>query len=288
MTKRDIRVARLQINDGVLSERLGKARSWQARVEEDLARLEEKLLAILHDYHEDRESWIGKRSLSTEPPRRDEEAAAKGHRMLIGAWAARILEALFAGALAAVALALPLGWAVLIGVAVALLMALMMEGAAMRLLRKGTPLQGLHAAERWVGFTFVIAVLALAPLAVARTVEEAAVLTGPSLAILTLMLPMLGAALGAAAFLLMSSERFTRVYERLLLEKAETEQFRRELIDFVSEAEDGRPSFDRSRHNDTPEGGFHAIQRVRRDLVHARNAGNGTRRGRNRAHRHPA
>lgn len=232
MNSRETRKARQHIHDGSSERRQAEAQSAIARAEQDVPRLEEKIRGTAQDYRTTREAWTGKPAPVNEAPRVDLEARAKARRMLVGAWAAGLLEVVFAAFVSAYFLNLSPIRAALTGIVLAVLTAFMVEGARMKVYQSHRPLQSLRSAERWIGIAFWVAMLGLVPLVAARTLEWASGLTNVSLGILTLTLPTLTGSLFFAAFILRWSERYTREYERLLAERRETTQFLRDLRSF--------------------------------------------------------
>jgi hypothetical protein len=242
MERREIARAWRQILDGSPRSRREMAASYKRKAELDLVQIDGGLGETAYEYQRKREAWTGMTPPDRKIPPVPTRAITRARTVWAAGVAALLLELLFAGFLASWLFAFPWYAAVPIAIVVAILLMVVIEGAASRVYREERPRESLRVFERLVGVTFGISFFALAPLVLVRTIPELAWAVGPALAILSLSQPALSAFFFLTARVAGWEEVLGRRFWKLRKEQAETKRFLDDLDRFGGDGDGEFPT----------------------------------------------
>ena len=229
--------ARVEIEDGSPDRRELVTRAWIARLASFRDPLAGKMEAVSGEFRETKEAWSGKRLPKDTIPYAEREEEEKSRLLRLGAVAALTLEVLLAVFASIVFLAFFWPIAAVIGVLVALLLAVQIKGLLATQWNPELPRRSLQRLLGWTWLSFWISFVGMAVLLFARTNLWAAPLLFFVLPILSLSLPTLAAALFILSHVYGRFGRLERLHAQLQEQVVELDQLLRQLRRYIPRRE---------------------------------------------------
>lgn len=223
------RRVRAAVDDGPPGHRRAMAEHWAARLDTSREQLVRKLKAIEADLLRTREGWTGQVAGRVAEHHLDSEDQSRSRRLALGGAVSMAIEVILTAYVSAAFLNFIWWLACLIGVLVAILLALLVKSALVLMWEPERPRASVKSVTACVWASFWLSMGGIGALLVARTVPALGPAADVALATLSLSLPIL-----AGSFFMMSSiygrvawldARRDRLQERI----AELDQLVREL-----------------------------------------------------------
>lgn len=243
MTFTELLTIKREFQAGAPRTRRERATLWVPVLEEDAVALERRCEQITADYREALEIRTGLEARPTDIPHVDPEATRQALWVRRAGFAIMAIETILAVGVSIWSLTL---WPVLSGVIGGFIaIAWTVGGLGVHYGRSDSvnPSPALRSARWGILFSFVVSLLGLAPVLLARTVPDAAALTGVATAVITLGFSSLAAYLFFQAFLIDWAAPYAREYDRVQRELALTNQLRREAREVAAGRFPLRPSW---------------------------------------------
>jgi hypothetical protein len=250
MTQRGMDFVRGQLRDGRPRVRRERASLWVSVLSSDLKAKTQRLSQVVADYRDALELRTGIEADQSDLPHVDAEDRRKAFWNRAGGFAVLVIETILAVGLSIWSLTL---WPILsgiVGAVVAIAWTLGSLGVHYGRGDAGRPEASLQAARRGAGVSFYVGLVGFVPLLLARTVPEAALLTGIATAVISLGFSSLAAYLFLLAFLIAWAEPYAKEYATLQAEIALTQQ----LVEEAGEIASGRFPLRRNDHPDSGSG----------------------------------
>lgn len=230
MTIRERSSIQQELRDGPPRARRERAALWVPVLRADVRALRQRIEQVTRDYHSALELRTGLEATSSDFPHVDPEDRRKAFWARLGGSAILAIETVLAIGLSIWSLTL---WPVVAG-AIGALVALGWTAGSLGVhygcAETDRPLRALQAGKRGTWLSFVIALIALVPLLLARAVAPAAALTGLATTVISLGFSSLSAHLFLVAFLATWAGPSTKEFQGLQVEIALTEQLEQEAI----------------------------------------------------------
>jgi hypothetical protein len=237
-----------ELHDGPPRRRRERATLWLPVLRQEIENRGQRLRRVVAQYRDALELRTGLEAGPDDIPHVDAEDRRKAFWTRFGGFAVLIIEIILAVGLSIWSLTL---WPILAGILgaiVAIAWTLGSLGVHYGRGDAGRPEASLQAARRGVGVSFYVGLVGFVPLLLARTVPEAALLTGIATAVISLGFSSLAAYLFLLAFLIAWAEPYAKEYATLQAEIAVTQQ----LLEEAGEIASGRFPL---RRKDSPDSG---------------------------------
>jgi hypothetical protein len=237
MTESVLQQAQREIEDGSPDRRESVARTWIARIAALRHPVVEKREAVSGEFRETKEAWSGKRLPMDTIPYAEREEEEKSRLLRLSAVAALTLEVLLAVFASITFLAFFWPIAAVIGVLIAVLLAVQIKGLLITKWDPELPRRSVRTLTAWVWLSFLVSIFGIAVLFFARTNLWAAPLLYLVLPILSVSLPMLAGALFVLSHVYGRFGRLERLHAQLHEQVVELDQLLRELRRYIQRRE---------------------------------------------------
>ena len=217
-----------ELHDGRPRARRERASLWILLLASVIDAKTQRLSQVVSDYRDALELRTGMESGQSDFPHVDAEDRRKALWARVGGFAVLVIETILAVGLSIWSLTL---WPIVSGIVggvIAIAWTLGSLGVHYGRGDAGRPEASLQAARRGAGVSFWVGLVGFVPLLLARTVPEAALLTGIATAVISLGFSSLAAYLFLLAFLIGWAEPYTIEYSGLQAEIALTRQLAQE------------------------------------------------------------
>lgn len=225
--------ARSEIEDGAPSRRRHVATIWIARVNGARDPLMGKMAAIAAEFRAAREAWTGQALPRGAEPHADQEDEERSRRLKLGGVVAVAFELILTIYVSVSFLNFYWLLAGLIGVVIAVLLALLVESTLVTSWNPELPRASVRAITTWVWRSFWISLVGIGALLIARTNPWLAPAADVALAVLSLALPVLAGSFFVLAYIYGRFGRLERIHDRLREQVTELDQLLRELRRYV-------------------------------------------------------
>lgn len=213
-----------ELHDGSPRQRRERAALWVPVLEADIEAQSQRLDQVAETYRDALELRTGVEARPTDLPHVDPEAKRQTRWVRVGGFAVLAIEVILAVGLAIWSLTL---WPLIsgvIGATVAVGWTLGTLGVHYARVKAKRPEAALRGARRAVWWSFLVGLAGFAPLLLARSVPEAAALTGIATAVISLGFSSMAAYLFLLAFLIGWAAPYAAEYEGLQGDIARTRQ----------------------------------------------------------------
>lgn len=228
MTLRDMNTIRSEFRTGPPRVRRERASLWLSVLKAEVQSIDLNLVQVATKYREALEVRSGIESRPTDIPHADPEETRKAHWVRIGAFAVLVIEMVLAVAISVWSLVLWHVLAGIIGSVVAVSWTLGSLGVHYGRCDAEDPMAARRSVRRGAWVSFLVGLIGLIPLLLARSVPEIAVVTGFATAVVSLGLSSLAAYLFVLAFLIDWARPYVGEHSRLRHELSLTVQLLKE------------------------------------------------------------
>jgi len=229
--------ARTEIEDGSPARRESVARVWIARIAGLREPLAERMESVAAEFRETKEAWTGKRLPRDTKPYADQEHEEKSRLLFFGGLAAVTLDVLLAVFASVSFLAFFWLLAAAVGVLVAIVLAVQVEGVLATKWNPELPRRSLQRLTGWAWISFWLSVFGVGVLLFARTNPWAAAALFIVLPVMSLTLPLLAGSLFILSHVYGRFGRLERLHDRLREQVIELDQLLRELRRYIRKEE---------------------------------------------------
>jgi uncharacterized membrane protein YkvI len=189
----------------------------------------DRLQAIAAEFRKEREAWTGETLPGNATPHEDQEEKQTARHFRLGACTAAAFELLLTIFVSISALRIGKLLAGLIGIIVAILLALLVGSFLSITWNPRLPRASVRRLTRWGWFSFWVCIGGIAILLVTRTVPILAPVADVALAVLSLSLPVLAGTLFVLASIYDRFGRLVKEYEQVGRQVTELDQLVRQL-----------------------------------------------------------
>lgn len=234
-----IKRARVEIEDGSPARRARVARVWIARIRGYRDPLADQMAATAEEFRRSREAWTGLRLQEETLPHADQEDEGKCQKLKLAGFLALAVELLLAIYASVVYLVFYWLLAATIGTLVSIALAVQVKGVLATSFDPELPRRSARKLTRWVWFSFVVSLMGIGILLVARSNPWAGFVADVMLAVLNLSLPILAGSLFMLSSVYGRFGRLERAYGRLRRQVIELDPLLAELRQYLPEKDRG-------------------------------------------------
>ena len=221
--------ARLDIEDGSPVRRQAAVTQWVGRLQSLREPLSDRLTAIAAEYRNAREAWTGAVLPNDATPHAEQGERHVAMQYRIGGWTAVAVEILLTIFVSVTTLSLFWVIAGLVGIVVAVLLALLVESFLTTRWNSELPRASVRSLFRWTNLAFWVSFAGIGLLLLTRTIPLLAPVTDVGLAVLSLSLPLLAGSLFVLAFIHDRFNGLEQEYRQVRLQLSELDGLIKQL-----------------------------------------------------------
>lgn len=231
--------ARIEIEDGSPARRTRMARVWIARILGCRNPLADQMAATDEEFRRSREAWTGVKLPEGALPHADQEDEEKSQKLKLAGFFALAVELLLAIYASVVYLVFYWLLAAAVGTLVSIALAVQVKGVLSTSFDPELPRRSVRRLTQWVWVSFVVCLLGIGILLIARSNPWAGIAADLMLAVLNLALPILAGSLFILSSVYGRFGRLEREYDRLRQQVIELDPLLVELRQYLPEEEQG-------------------------------------------------